>query len=347
MLKQLSLNFLATAVFLLDRKARIIDLNDAAKNLFSGIAITLKGQHLFDIGVTNFQQKLLEELTQQSTGFIENAQIQIGDRLITGSLLLSSFRQSDEEFILLELQTSQSHRQIKKDNQLQQQNRVGNHLILALAHEIKNPLGGIKGAAQLMQRKFAEAEQYCRIIIQESNRLDELVSRLLLPAKQEEKVLINIHQIIDQAIAILQLQIDNSIEIIKDYDPSLPEILVCKDQIQQALINLIKNSAEAIEKAGKITLKTRIANIQTIGEHSYKSILQIDVIDNGCGIPDELIADIFFPTISSKNTCGLGLSIAQSLVQRHQGIIQVKSNQQADNYQTCFSIYLPLQSQDE
>lgn len=365
MLKCFSIDLLNTAIFLLDKESCILDLNNAAEQLFNISVQQVQNKTLFEVATTNFDQTLLHQLTQQQSGFIEDAHLKIESLLVTGNILFSSFNHENNNYILLELQSSQSRQKIQKDLQLQQQNRIGDHLIRNLAHEIKNPLGGIKGAAQLMQRKLPKefSNQYCDIIIQETNRLDQLVSRLLLPAEPEEKTQLNIHQLIDKAINIVSLQITqivstatvpttinstpvNSTEIVsieKDYDPSLPEIQVSEGQILQCLINLIKNATEAIEEAGKIIIRTRIAEQKTIAEIHYKQIIRIDVIDNGCGIPDSMIKDIFFPTISSKNSSGLGLSIAQSLIQRHKGIIEASNHSK----NTCFSIYLPITKRNE
>jgi two-component system, NtrC family, nitrogen regulation sensor histidine kinase GlnL len=355
MLSHVSLNSLNTAILVLDNQCRVVSLNNSAAQMLGFSDRQFKGESLFNLIEADFNQDMLLQLSeQQQSTFIEEAHLKTHSGPIVCNVLLSCFEQEEAKFILLELQTSEHHSQIIKDLELQQQNRVSNHLIRNLAHEIKNPLGGIKGAAQLLQRKLSSIQlepnpaqikpagaydNYCQIIIQEADRLSELVNRLLLPAIPEEKSLVNVHQLIEKSLEIVLLQSELKINIIKDYDPSLPELFISPGQIQQSLLNLIKNAVEAVNSnEGLINLKTRVILRHTIGNRQFKQVIRIDIIDNGSGIPESIIKDIFFPTISGKNSSGLGLSIAQSLVQRHNGIIEVESS----NQRTCFSLYLPL-----
>ncbi len=345
----LSFDSLNTAILIVDRQYQIIDLNASAKELLGFSTQQNQPQDLFEFIQVNFAKDFLQQVEQQQTKFIEEAHLRVGSKLVTANIMLSAFEQAGKEYLLLELQASNHPWQIKNDMHLQQQSRVSDHLIKNLAHEIKNPLGGIKGAAQLLERKLPKdfSTHYSQIILQEAERLDSLVNRLLLPAEPEEKTYANIHKIIDKAFDIILLQQASSISIEKDYDPSLPNLLVSISQIQQSLINLIKNAFEAVNQKGKVVLRTRIEHQKTIGKIQFKQVIRIDVIDNGCGIPENLIKDIFFPTISGKNSSGLGLSIAQSLIQRHSGLIELESNKANNNEgETCFSIYLPVINSD-
>ncbi|TQV88872.1 nitrogen regulation protein NR(II) [Aliikangiella coralliicola] len=343
----LSLNILNTAILFLNKACEVEYLNQSAEQLLGYSCRQIKGENLFSLIRADFDQNTLHQFYQQrQSGFIEEAQIRSAAGLVSSNIMISRIELEQESYLLLEFQSSEHHANIRKDMELQQQNRVSNHLIRNLAHEIKNPLGGIKGAAQLMERKLPSdfSNQYTQIIINEADRLSDLVGRLLLPAEPEEKQSVNAHLLIEKALEITLLQHQSPIKIIKNYDPSLPELLLSPGQIQQSLLNLIKNAAEAIEgesidRAGEIQLKTRILHQHTIGKVQHKQVIRIDVIDNGVGIPDTLLKDIFFPTISGKNSSGLGLSIAQSLVQRHGGIIEVESKPR----HTCFSLYLPLE----
>jgi two-component system, NtrC family, nitrogen regulation sensor histidine kinase GlnL len=354
-----SFNLLNTSILILDEFCHIVYLNNSAEQLFGFSDKQFKGQSLFNLIEADFDQKqLLQLIEQQQNTFIEDAHLKTHTGLIISNIMLSCFEQENQKYIQLELQSSEHHSHFLKDLELQQQSRVSNHLIRNLAHEIKNPLGGIKGAAQLLLRKLPKdfSEQYCQIIIQEADRLSELVNRLLLPAQPETMVLTNIHLILEKALEIVLLQNEKPIKILKDYDPSLPELCIAPGQIQQSFLNLLKNAVEALAYDTKIEteintkvetsdlsnaqicLKTRAVLQHTIGNQQFKQVIKIDIIDNGCGIPEKLLKDIFYPTISGKNSSGLGLSIAQSLVQRHQGIIEVESGSK----QTTFSIYLPV-----
>lgn len=343
---KLSFNLLNTAIIILNNEAHIIDLNESAEQLLGYSERQIKNEDLFNLITADFNKETLLQLANQGQGgFIEEAQLTIKDQVILCNIMLSSFKYEQQDCILLELQTGEHHANIRKDLELQQQSRVSNHLVRNLAHEIKNPLGGIKGAAQLLQRKLPDefSNKYCQIIIQETDRLSDLVDRLLLPAIPEDKSLVNVHLLLEKAIEIVLLQLSDKITLIKDYDPSLPDLFISAGQIQQSLLNLIKNATEAIDDDGQITIKTRVLLQHTIGNIQHKQVVRIDVIDDGEGIPEDLIKDIFFPTISNKNSSGLGLSIAQSLVQRHGGIIEVESKPQ----QTCFSLYLPLENKHD
>jgi two-component system, NtrC family, nitrogen regulation sensor histidine kinase GlnL len=355
---------LSTALVVLNQDLGILDLNLAAEKLLGFSARQFYRKSLFDVVEIDINQVMLKQLSQQQqTSFVEAAQIHTYKGLLLANLMISSFEELDQgkasHYILLEIQSDPQHSHRRKDLELQQQSRISNHLIRNLAHEIKNPLGGIKGAAQLLQRKLDKIAQsttpselhaeklqttnladsrYFEIIIQEADRLSELVNRLLLPAKPEQKSQANIHLLIEKALDIVLLQSKRSPKIIKDYDPSLPDVYICAQQIQQCLLNLIKNAAEAIDEEGHIHIKTRILHQHTIGNQQHKQVLLVEIIDNGCGIDHKLIGEIFFPTISGKNSSGLGLSIAQSLAQIHNGIIEVDSQIN----KTSFSLLLPI-----
>ncbi|MCW8879460.1 MAG: nitrogen regulation protein NR(II) [Kangiellaceae bacterium] len=342
MIDFLTFNSLSTAIILLDSNYQVNYLNQSAEQLLGFSARHIKQESFFNLVHADFEPKTFTHLaSQQQSCFIEETQLKTATGIITTNIMVSGFRHNDIQHILLELQTSEHHSHIRKDMELQHQSRVSTHLIRNLAHEIKNPLGGIKGAAQLLERKLPQtvSNQYTQVIIQESDRLSGLVDRMLLPAEPEKPQQVNIHQIIEKALEIVLLQQVHNFKVIKDYDPSLPDLKLCPGQIQQALLNLLKNAVEALQEDGQIRLRTRILLQHTIGKVQHRQVIRIDVIDNGMGVPDNIIKDIFFPTISGKNSSGLGLSIAQSLVQRHGGIIEVESQPA----KTCFSIYLPLE----
>ena len=338
-----SLEALGTAIILLDNEYKIVYLNQSAEQLLGYSGRQIREERFFELVRGEFNQAILQQFSsQQHTAFLEEMELKTATGIVTTNIMLSNYQYQSTDYVMLELQTSEHHAHIRKDMELQQQSRVSNHLIRNLAHEIKNPLGGIKGAAQLLERKLPTdfSNKYSQIIIQEADRLSGLVNRLLLPAEPEERSQVNPHKVIEQALQIVLLQQEQQMRVVKDYDPSLPDLLISAGQIQQALINLIKNAAEAIDNQGQVEIRTRILHQHTIGKIQHRQVIRIDIIDDGAGIPESLIKDIFFPTISGKNSSGLGLSIAQSLAQRHGGIIEVE-NQKA---KTCFSLYLPVVS---
>ena len=343
----LDINALSTALVVLDDRYKICNLNSSAEQLLGFSTRQLEAENFFDLVKGDFNQDMLDQIRlKEHTSFIEDIELKVAVGIVVTNAKITPCKLYSDNDLLLELQTSEYHQNIRKDLRLQQQSRVSEHLIRNLAHEIKNPLGGIKVAAQVLERKIPNdfPKKYTRIIIREADRLGALVDRLLMPAKPELKRLINLHLLIEHALEIVLLQTDPCCDINKDYDPSLPEIEVSPNQIQQALLNLIKNAFEAIQlskekdKNGKLVIKTRITHQHTIGKIQHRQVIKIEIKDNGIGIPAELENDIFFPTISGKESSGLGLSIAQSLAQRHGGIIELEQNDGL----TSFSIYLPI-----
>jgi len=343
---KLNIDQLSTALILLDQQFKILQLNPAAEQLLGFSARQLQNDIFFELVKGDLSSSVLTAFKQQEhTGFIQDAELKVAIGVINANLMMTSIQVDAKNCLLLELQSSNYQQSIRKDLQIQSQNRFSENLIRNLAHEIKNPLGGIKGAAQLLQRKLPGdfPPKYSQIIIREANRLGALVDRLLMPATPEKAQWTNPHLIIEQALEIILLQFPKLQNVSKDYDPSLPDIHISRNQMQQALLNLIKNSAEAmldIQCEPSLTIRTRMIHQHTIGQIQHKQVLKIDVQDNGTGISEELAEQIFYPTVSGKQSSGLGLSIAQSLVQRHQGIIELDTKAGL----TCFSLYLPFVS---
>ncbi len=348
----LNINQLSTAIIHLDDDFLIINLNHSAEQILGLSSRQLVGKAVFELISGEIDRSLISQfIDNKLSTSVQDVVMELPKSTLTVNLIITPLNSDKSTFnkgCLLEIQSSEMPQNIKKDLRLQQQSRVSEHLIRNLAHEIKNPLGGIKGAGQLLERKLPSdfPKKYTQIIIRESNRLSELVDRLLMPAKVEESRLTNIHLLLEQALEVLLLQKQKTrITIKKDYDPSIPDLFLAPNQIEQALLNLIKNAIEAVvqeavqdNKTSQIILRTRIKNQYTIGDQQHRQVLKVDIEDNGCGINEELVNDIFFPTISGKQSSGLGLSIAQSLVQRHQGIIELEQK----NKMTCFSLFLPI-----
>jgi len=245
--------------------------------------------------------------------------------------------------ILVELQQVDRQLQISKEEQLLAQQHANKLLVKGLAHEIKNPLGGIRGAAQLLEAELNDLglKEYTRIIIQESDRLKSLMNKMLGPNKPSKKTCLNIHEVLERIKQLITIETSKSIQIETDYDPSIPELMADKNQLIQAMLNIVQNAVQAVPDNGKITLKTRIQRYMTMGRKCHKLVTRIDIIDNGSGIKPELMDQIFYPLITGRaEGTGLGLSIAQSLINQHNGMIECQSKPGS----TIFSIYLPLES---
>ncbi|MBN2700917.1 MAG: PAS domain-containing sensor histidine kinase, partial [Methylothermaceae bacterium] len=224
---------------------------------------------------------------------------------------------------------------------LAQQNVV-HQLLRGLAHEIKTPLGGLRGAAQLLATELTDPalSEYTDVIIAEADRLKALIDRLLAPNQPPRMIELNIHQILERVSQVLAAEYP-TLAFRRDYDPSLPPIHGDPDQLIQAFLNIARNAAQALEGDGEITLRTRIKRRVTIRQQHHRQAVRIDIIDAGPGIAPELLDQIFYPMITSRpDGTGLGLSIAQTLVTRHGGMIECQSQPG----RTCFSIYLPLEN---
>ncbi len=252
------------------------------------------------------------------------------------------FENSQLNEILVELQQVDRQLRISKEEQLLAQQNTSRMLVKGLAHEIKNPLGGIRGAAQLLDYELQDPDlkEYTQIIIQESDRLKSLMDKMLGPRKPPKKDTLNIHEVLERVRQLVNVETKNNIIIETDYDPSIPEFKADKNQLIQAVLNIVQNAVQAMQNTGQITLKSRIQRHLTIGRKRFKLTAKIDIIDNGPGIDNDLLNKIFYPMITGRaEGTGLGLSIAQSLINQHNGLIECQSKPG----HTTFSIFLPLE----
>lgn len=249
--------------------------------------------------------------------------------------------------LAIEIQPLDRLLKISREESLLSAQETSRNLTRNMAHEIKNPLGGIRGAAQLLAKELdrAELRDYTEVIIEEADRLRKLVDRMLGSKQLPQLSRVNIHEVLERVIVIVQAEHGSDIELIKDYDPSIPDLIGDKSQLIQALLNVLNNAAQALQegniKSPRITLRSRIQRRFTIGLQHHPLVARIDIIDNGPGIAEELLADIFYPMITGRaNGTGLGLAISQQLISQHQGLIECESKDGT----TVFTIYLPLRS---
>ncbi|MGH8372018.1 MAG: nitrogen regulation protein NR(II) [Gammaproteobacteria bacterium] len=246
--------------------------------------------------------------------------------------------------LLVELIPLERHLHISREEELSARHTASRALALRLAHEIKNPLGGMRGAAQLLERKLTEPRllEYTRIIVQEVDRLAALVDNLLGPNRPPQRITSNLHELIDRVIKLMRAGSGTDICWQRDYDPSLPELVLDQDEIIQVIINLARNAIEAVGRQGNITFRTRIARQYTLNGIRHRLVSCLEVIDDGPGVPAELQSRLFTPLVSGKpHGTGLGLAIAQELVSRHGGLIECTSVPG----NTVFSILLPIGNQ--
>ena len=243
--------------------------------------------------------------------------------------------------ILIELHSVDRLLRISREENQQAQQEATQKILRGLAHEVKNPLGGLRGAAQLLERQLdsEDLKEYTRVIIDEADRLQNLVNRILGPNNLPNKRSINIHNVIEHVRSLLLAEGKHQIEIKRDYDPSIPNIEADPDQLIQAILNIARNAYQALDEQGTITFRTRIERKYTLGKQRHDLVARIEIIDNGPGIPEDMLDKIFFPMVTGRaEGTGLGLSIAQSLIQQHDGLIEVISVPGG----TIFTVLLPI-----
>ncbi len=344
------LDHLTTAILLFDRDLTLTYINTAGEIILADSARHLVGhdaQQLFKSSnpslLANLQQCLTmaEPLVDHSTIFSRMGQS------VTINLSATPLLEDEQVHeVLIEMQQIDNHLRISKDEQLLTQQNTARLLIRGLAHEIKNPLGGLRGAAQLLDLELhaPELKEYTRIIIAESDRLQGLMDKMLGPNKLPNKKSLNIHEVLERVRSLVQAESIGNLSIQCDYDPSIPDIHADKDQLIQALLNIARNAVQATEGKGNILIKTRIHRHVTIGRKRYKLTVKCDIIDDGPGIDPEMMKQIFYPMVTGRaDGTGLGLSIAQALINQHNGLIECSS----ESGHTVFSIFLPLGTGNE
>jgi len=249
--------------------------------------------------------------------------------------------------LLLELTRSDRLRSRTREEQRADRHAAGRDMLRGLAHEIKNPLGGLRGAAQLLDDELAEREQreYTRIIIHEADRLRNLIDRIMGSYRPIETRPVNIHEVLEHVRKLMEAESRGGLSITRDYDPSLPPILGDRDQLIQVVLNLLRNAVAALDGRGKIRIRTRVAGPRYIGRQWHAQTLSVDIEDNGPGIPEDLQDKVFYPMITTRaEGSGLGLSIAQDVIHRHGGTIELESRPGM----TRFSLLLPwTRAEDE
>src|SRR5579863_104727 len=243
--------------------------------------------------------------------------------------------------LLLELADTTQRQRITRENDLLARLDGSRLMVRQLAHEIKNPLGGLRGAAQLLERELpgAALKEYTQVIIGEADRLTALVDSMAGPSRAPSKVALNIHEICEHVYHLLRAEAPVTLLIERDYDPSLPNAMLDRHQLIQALLNVARNALQAQGDRGRIVLRTRARSSVSIGSAIHRLVASVQVEDNGPGVPPHLRSSIFYPLVTGRaNGTGLGLAVAQDLVTRNGGIIEFDS----EVGRTVFTLLLPL-----
>ena len=338
------LNLLACSVVLLDEAGRARFLNLAAEQLFELPARVLEG--------APFARQFLngavidDLLAGASAQAFEQKRLDLNLERIGRDPLavhcVAVVPDADVGALLLEFREIDQRIRLDRESRMLESVRVNRELVRNLAHEIKNPLGGIRGAAQLLESEVSGSSlrDYAQVIIKEADRLQTLVDRLLAPHRHPRLVGdVNIHEVLERVRSVVLAEYPSGLSVIRDYDASLPEFRGDKEQLIQALLNLVRNAAQAMKGVGRIVLSTRITRQVTIDTHRHRLALDLHVVDDGPGVPEDIRDRIFYPLVSGREGgSGLGLTLAQTFVQQHGGMIGCDSRPG----RTDFRILLPL-----
>ena len=335
------LDNLRTAILILDENLSYVYVNNAAEDLL-GSASTLKKIDELKCSDINLLSYITNVKSDDQSIMLRDLKFKNFDRIEKiRDCIISSYFISNKQYILLEFNETGRLYNISNDQNLIDQQKATREMVKGLSHEIKNPLGGIMGAAQLLDRSLTDDSQtkFTKIIKKESERLLKLINAMSSPSSSNNRELINIHEITEHVIELFKYdEINSKILFVKDYDPSIPQLNLDKNQIIQSLINIIRNAVQAVNQDGKITIRTRPILKFTIGNKKHDLVVKLDVIDNGVGIPEDKLKEIFYPMVTTKNDgMGLGLTIAQSIIIQNNGLIECNSK----NNETTFSIILP------
>lgn len=337
---------LASAIIILDENFKVRFINAAAEVLFDisqrqaeliPFQTILPGEDNLFVSLSKVQQTGQELIKREIKLYVPST----GEIVVDCAIKLLEENGKAQSILLQFFQLDYKHH-ISRDESLHAQQQV----VRGLAHEIKNPLGGLRGAAQLLERQLEsdELKEYTGIIISEADRLQNLMANMLGPHQQSEKTQVNIHEVLQRVRQLVKVEVDERLVFQADYDPSLPELEVDFDQLVQIFLNLVRNAVQAMKGVGNIILKTRIKRHATIDDRRYRLAVGVDIIDDGHGVPASLQESMFYPLVTGRpEGTGLGLYICQSLVNRNQGTISCKSQPG----HTVFSVVFPLEQASE
>lgn len=332
---------LTTAVIWLDKNEKIQFMNGAAGETFQ-----VSPNRMMDCHWSKLLPGLVENLEDNSGKRITVHEYSIaiqGLEKLRVSCTISPYELNGQAGWLFEIYNTERHHRIVEEDERWHQYEAGNLLVKTLAHEVKNPLAGILGATQLLQKRFPEGEKehaFLDIIAKEVTRLKNLVNRMLGPKKSADKELHNVHELIRYVLQIIEGEKPENIYLKLDYDPSIPDIEMDFEAMVQAMLNLIQNGLQAMETTGGfLTIRTRVEHKFTLGAKTYPLVAMISIKDEGIGIPEKVFDSIFYPMVTSKKLgTGLGLPVAQNVLRQHDGLIVADS----EPGNTVFTVYLPL-----
>ena len=341
---------LVTAVIVCDKNLIVNYINPSTETLFEVSAKQAINNNIsvFFEDTDNFLKKILQKVDEQQNSYKEHEYFLQTHRkkTICVSLTVTALIDSSDEFIIEFIQMDQQLKVAREERMFIQQ-QANTELLRNLAHEVRNPLGGLRGAAQLLEQELDKdsLKEYTQIIINEADRLQNLMNRMLTPSQMPVYKKTNIHEILERVRSLILSEFSSDISFVRDYDVSLPEFIVDREKLIQAILNIAKNGAQAMklnnQDSRQLSFVTRAERQIVFRKKKHATAIRIDIIDNGPGIKNELIDKIFFPLVTgNEKGSGLGLSLAQNLISLHQGMIDCHSVPG----KTVFSIILPIEN---
>lgn len=336
------LDLLVCGIVLLDKQACVYHANASA-------------EAMLQLSLSRLRNKRLDKIFPEAEGLLlPFHEKKGGETVYFGHELVLSFPEGDRHLnfavtmvndeniaAILELWPLDTQKKIEHEERLRLQEKATRMMLRNLAHEIKNPLGGLRGAAQLLEEELPEdLREYTQVIIKEADRLQSLMDRLLSTTRTKPIwAKANVHEILERVRSLVLLEYRN-LKIIRDYDVSLPEITADENQLIQALLNIVRNAAQALEGQGQILFRTRALRQVTVAKKNYRLAVKIDLVDHGPGVPTEVLENLFYPLVTGRRDgTGLGLSVAQAIVREHGGMIECDSKPG----HTRFGVILPLE----
>jgi two-component system nitrogen regulation sensor histidine kinase GlnL len=339
---------LSTAVLVLDQQLRVLYVNPAAETLLETSAERAQGWPLERLAprTVDFCASLRRALLTGRVYTEREMHFGLpGNRELTASCTVTPLAADGHaSALLLELIELDRQLRMSREDHLLAQQKTTQAMLRGLAHEIKNPLGGLRGAAQLLELELDDPElrDYTRIIIREADRLRKLMDRMLGPNGRPRMAPLCVHEVLEHVRGLIGAEAPALVRVEQDYDPSIPFVRADRDLLVQAFLNIARNALQAVGEEGKITFRTRIARQRNFGHRHHRLAVKLDIIDDGPGIPPDMIEQIFFPMITGRaQGTGLGLSIAQNLINQHDGVVECDSRPG----RTEFSVLLPIEQE--
>jgi two-component system, NtrC family, nitrogen regulation sensor histidine kinase GlnL len=340
------LDALSTGIVMLDRQLCPVYANVAAQDLLAFSLKMARGRPFSDLlhdaeGLCRILKRALESGESIADREVAIRPAGAPREVRTLDVTITPFSGLTGTQLLLEIADTTQRQRISRENDLLARLDGSRLMVRQLAHEIKNPLGGLRGAAQLLERELPEPglREYTQLIIGEADRLTTLVDSMAGPTRAPAKTSVNVHEICEHVYHLLRAEAPAGIVIERDYDPSLPNAMLDRHQMIQALLNVARNALQAQGDLGRILLRTRARSNVTIGSVQHRLIASVQLEDSGPGVPPHLRSSIFYPLVTGRaNGTGLGLAVAQELVTRNGGIIEFES----ETGRTVFTLLLPL-----